>query len=68
MRKSLITYQERKDEIPKETIAKVLLPIKSVSDESIHEDDQVMNDPSIKYKEFELSCNDHIGVFNKLDA
>jgi len=63
---SLKGHQELENEIPKEPITKISLPIKSVLEESVHEDDQAMNDPSIKCKELGLSYDDYIGIFNEL--
>jgi len=62
----LIALEEFEDEIPKELIPKVPLPIKMVLEESPYEVDQATSDTSFKYDEFEFSCNEYVEIFNVL--
>jgi len=62
----LIVRQELEDEIRKEPVPKVPFPIKMMLGERPYEGDQAISDTSLEYDEFELSCDKHVEVFNKL--
>jgi len=42
------------------------LPIKSILEESIYEDNQARSDASLEYNEFELSCDKYAWILNEL--
>jgi len=54
------TRQELEEEIPKEPVPKVPLPIKMVLGESPYEGDQTTSDTSFEYDEFELSYGEYV--------
>ena len=52
--------------VPIDPVTKVPLPIISILEESVHEDDQTMNDPSLEHNRFELPYHEYVGIFNEL--
>jgi len=54
------------DEIPKEPIPKVLLPIKMVLGESPYRGNQATSGTSLEYDKFELSCDRYVDIFNEI--
>jgi len=61
-----IAFQELEDEIPKELVPKVPLPIKMVLGESPYEADQATSDISLERDEFELSCDNYVEILSEL--